>query len=127
MASVFRRCFSWVLRPFWRPIEKMIERRVGPLETEALQKLTKLDAQAEIIEQMLYQRAGTLEGRVDTLEERIGQLQTAVHRLEKGWRHHGPAFMSGLSNLVQLEQDVRILRQDIRNTHHENQNRVTRA
>ncbi|MGQ3671969.1 hypothetical protein ACT6QG_06195 [Xanthobacter sp. TB0136] len=107
MTSVLRRCSSWLLRPVWRPIEKMIERRVAPLELEARQRLAKLDSQADTIEQILYQRAGALEGRVD-------QLEAAISRLEKGWRHHCPAVMSGFSALVQLEQDVRTLRQDVK-------------
>lgn len=114
MTSVLRRCSRWLLRPIWRPIEKMIERRVAPLELEARQRLAKLNSQADTIEQILYQRAGSLEGRVDQLEAAISDQQARLHRLEKGWRHHCPAVMSGFSALVQLEQDVRTLRQDVK-------------
>ncbi|MGQ3674128.1 hypothetical protein ACT6QH_01305 [Xanthobacter sp. TB0139] len=117
MKTTLRDSLVWILRPVWRPFEKMLERRVAPLEAELRARLDALDARSAHTEQELYRRAGTLEGQMVQVQEQVQHLGAQLHRLEKGWRIHSPTFVEAVAHVVELEHNITMLRQELAAPH----------
>ncbi|MGE4373711.1 MAG: hypothetical protein AB7E29_12595 [Xanthobacter sp.] len=113
MKATLRGGLVWLLRPVWRPFEKMLERRVAPLEAELRARLDALDARSAHTEQELYRRAGTLEGQLSQLQDQLQHLGARTHRLERGWRAHSPTLVEAVAHGVELEHGVKRLRQEL--------------
>lgn len=101
--TALRKSAVWILRPIWRPFQKMVDRRIAPLEEDLRQRLSRLDSQADTIEQALYQRAGTLEGRVDRAEGQLAGVADQMDRTREQLEHAERWINTADGRLHQIE------------------------